>query len=82
MARKWKVNVEEEVCFSTADKSPKETFTLKIEGLTQAQIAMIRCMLEIDYEVDPVADWGFKRKDGDLQKFRLDLAGELERKGF
>jgi hypothetical protein len=60
----------------------EEQFTLEITGLTQAQIAFIRCMLEIDYEVDPVADWGFKRKDGDLQNFRLQVATEIEKKGF
>jgi len=57
-------------------------FTLEISGLTDAQITFMRCMLEIDYEVDPVKDWGFKRSDGNLNSFRMKLANKLEQGGF
>lgn len=80
MARKWKVRVEAEASFS--EKPEPQLHTLRIEGLTQAQIAFIRCMLQCDYEVDPVADLGFKSRDGDLQSFRHNVAVELEKRGF
>lgn len=80
MARKWKVTVEENPSFST--KPEPLLHTLRIEGLTQAQVAFIRCMLQSDCDVDPVEDLGFKRKDGNLQMFALNVATYLEKKGY
>jgi hypothetical protein len=80
MARKWKVVVDPVP--SVSSKPESQLHDLRIEGLTDAQISFIRCMLDMDFEVDPVADWGFKKSDGDLQEFRMDLATELAVKRF
>ncbi len=80
MTRRWKVKILPEASFSS--KPEPELFLLHIESLTKAQMEMIRCMLEIDYEIDPVADWGFKKKDGDLQNFRMQVGAEISKKGF
>lgn len=77
MARKWRVEVEK-----LASSDDVDGHTLAITGLKKAQVEFIRCMLQADYEVDPVQDWGFKKKDGDLQTFRITVASEIEKAGF
>jgi len=79
MARrpKWAVSVTE-----TVSSDPLDEVTLTITGLKKAQLAFIRCMLQADYEVDPVEEWGFKKKDGDLQSFLLDVATSIEQRGY
>jgi hypothetical protein len=58
------------------------THTLKISNLSEAQVAFLRCRLQEDSEIDPVGDWGFKKKDGDLQTFGRGVANEIEKQGF
>lgn len=70
----WKVEITDQ---------PDDLRTLTISGLTRPQVEMIRCMLQIDYEVDPVEDWGLEEEvEGHLQGFRLDLADAIEGKGY
>jgi hypothetical protein len=84
MARKpkWRVEVCKNPGVNLATGKDLSTLTLKLHDLSEAQVAFIRCMLQTDLEVDPVEDWGFKKKDGDLQTFRMDVAAEIERQGF
>ena len=77
MTRKWKVQIAEAVSTPVVDE-----ITLTITGLKKAQVEFIRCMLQADFEVDPVQDWGFKKKDGDLQSFRMSVADAIEKRGF
>ena len=84
MARKpkWVVEVLKNPGVDLTSGKDITTHTLRISNLSEAQVTFLRCMLQEDSEIDPVEDWGFKKKDGDLQTFGRGLANEIERQGY